>query len=316
MSSSSSMAMNFFRSNVLQPIQHKMQLSRNDPCWCGSGKKYKKCHADFDQRLNEMKFDPKKEQLRPPKKIINTPADVEGIKKSAVINGGALDLMAELIKPGVDTATLDKAAHDYITERGGIPACLNYGGFPKSVCISVNNVVCHGIPSPTEILRAGDIVNVDITTILDGYYSDASRMYIVGGTTTPAARRLVDVTKECMELGIAAAKPWDWLGNVGFACGSHAEANGYSVVTALGGHGVGKDFHLDPYVPNIAEKNTGMLMVPGMVFTVEPMINEGVFDVVVDEKDKWTVRTKDGKLSAQWEKTVLITETGVEVLAE
>lgn len=301
--------------SFLQAVKHKMNIDRNDPCWCGSGKKYKKCHADFDQRLSEMKFNSRKEQIRPPKKIINNQSDIEGIKKSAVINGGALDLMDELIKPGVDTETLNQAMHDFIVQHGGIPACLNYEGFPKSTCISVNNVVCHGIPSPDTVLQEGDIVNVDVTTILNGYFSDASRMFIVGGKTTPEAQKLVDVTKECMELGIAAAKPWGWLGDVGAACAAHARANGFSVVTALGGHGVGKHFHQEPYVPHDAVKGTGMLLVPGMTLTVEPMINEGTFEVNIDDKDGWTVRTNDGKLSAQWEKTILITETGTEVLA-
>ena len=301
--------------SLINDIRQKLSRDRNEACWCGSGKKYKKCHADFDARIGEIKFNARKEQIRPPKKIINNAADIEGIKKSAVINGGVLDMMNELIEPGVDTLSLDQAAYDYITKRGAIPACLNYEGFPKSTCISVNNVVCHGIPSADTILKKGDIVNVDVTTNLNGYFSDASRMYIVGGETTAEAQKLVEVTRECMELGIAAAKPWGWLGDVGAACAAHAHKNGYSVVMALGGHGVGKRFHQEPYVPHDAKKETGMLLVPGMTFTVEPMINQGILEVTVDEKDKWTVRTKDGKLSAQWEKTILITETGTEVLA-
>ena len=290
-------------------------MQRNDPCWCGSGKKYKKCHMDFDARIDEFKFNVLKGQVRPPHSIINTPADIEGIRKSAVINDGTLDLMAELVKPGIDTESLNQAAHEYITSRGGIPACLNYEGFPKSVCISVNEVVCHGIPSRKTILKEGDIVNIDVTTILDGYFSDASRMYIVGGKTSERAEKLVHVTKECMELGIEAAKPWHFLGDIGAACAAHAKANGYSVVTDLGGHGVGKKFHLEPFVSHDTKPDTGMLLVPGMVLTVEPMINEGKKEVEVDSGDHWTVRTKDRKLSAQWEKTILITETGREVLS-
>jgi len=167
------------------------EMTRNDLCWCGSGKKYKKCHMDFDERIRSMKFDIYRGQVRPPHSIIKNAADIEGIKKSGVVNDGALDLMGEMVQPGVDTATLDKAAHDYIIDHGGIPACLNFEGFPKSVCISINDVVCHGIPSKKTILKEGDIVNVDITTILDGYYADASRMYIVGGRTTPEAARLI-----------------------------------------------------------------------------------------------------------------------------
>jgi len=291
------------------------EMTRNDLCWCGSGKKYKKCHMDFDERIRSMKFDIYRGQVRPPHSIIKNAADIEGIKKSGVVNDGALDLMGEMVQPGVDTATLDKAAHDYITDHGGIPACLNFEGFPKSVCISINDVVCHGIPSKKTILKEGDIVNVDITTILDGYYADASRMYIVGGRTTPEAARLVEVAKECMNLGIEAARPWHFLGDVSAACSDWAHANGYSVVTALGGHGVGKDFHMEPFVPHVGEAGTGMLMVPGMVFTVEPMINAGDYDVTVDADDGWTVRTKDHTLSAQWEKTILITENGPEVLS-
>ena len=290
-------------------------MQRNDPCWCGSGKKYKKCHMDFDARIDEFKFNVLKGQVRPPHSIINTPADIEGIRKSAVINDGTLDLMAELVKPGIDTESLNQAAHEYITSRGGIPACLNYEGFPKSVCISINEVVCHGIPSRKTILKEGDIVNIDVTTILDGYFSDASRMYIVGGKTSERAEKLVRVTKECMELGIEAAKPWHFLGDIGAACAAHAKANGYSVVTDLGGHGVGKKFHLEPFVSHDTKPDTGMLLVPGMVLTVEPMINEGKKEVEVDSGDHWTVRTRDRKLSAQWEKTILITETGREVLS-
>ncbi len=289
-------------------------MNRNELCWCGSGKKYKHCHLAFDKRLDEIRFDFFKGQVRPPHKIINNAEDVAAIRRAGVVNGGALDRVAELIGPGVDTASLDKAAADYITSHGGISACLDYEGFPKSVCISINDVVCHGIPSPETILREGDIVNVDITTILDGYFADASRMFMIG-EVSPEARRLVEVTKECMELGIAAAGPWRWLGDIGDACGNHAKKNGYSVVTALGGHGVGKEFHLEPFVPHVGKPGTGMLLVPGMVLTVEPMINEGTYKVTTDPIDGWTVRTKDHRLSAQWEKTILITETGTEVLA-
>ena len=269
---------------------------------------------DFDERLNAMKFNTFKGQVRPPKKIINNEMDIAAIRKSGVINDGALDLMKDLVKPGVDTETLNQAAHEYIVQNGGIPACLNYEGYPKSVCISINEVVCHGIPSKKTILKDGDIVNIDITTILDGYYADASRMFLVGNVS-PAAERLVNVARECMELGIAAAQPWHFLGDIGAACEAHAHENGYSVVTELGGHGVGKSFHEEPFVPHVGEVDTGMLLVPGMVLTVEPMINAGKYKVVVDKKDGWTVTTKDKSLSAQWEKTILITETGTEVLS-
>ncbi len=290
-------------------------MNRNELCWCGSGKKYKRCHMDFDAKISTMRFSFLKGQSKPPHEIINNDRDVAGIKKSGVVNDGVLDLMAELIKPGVTTEQLDNAAADYMKKHNAVSATLNYGGFPKSICTSVNDVVCHGIPSPDVVLKEGDIINVDSTTIVDGYYADASRMYIVGGVTTPNAKRLVEVTKECMEIGIAAIKPWGWLGDIGAAVGAHAGKNGYSVVTDLGGHGVGKKFHLEPFVQHTGRKETGMLLVPGMVLTVEPMINEGKKELYIDEVDNWTARTKDGKLSAQWEKTVLITEKGTEILS-
>ena len=290
-------------------------MKRNEPCWCGSGKKYKKCHMDFDARIDEIKYDVLKSQVRPLHHLINLPKDIEGIKKAAVINTGALNLMATLIKPGIDTLSLNDAAHEFIVGHGAHPSSLDYSGFPKSICISVNNVVCHGIPSKDTILKEGDILNIDITTDLNGYFADASRMYIVGNQTSLEAKKLVDTTKEIMETGIKAAQPWHFVGDIGAVCGELAHANGYSVVTELGGHGVGKKFHLEPFVSHDCLANTGMLLVPGMVITVEPMINAGLKDVVTDAQDGWTVSTKDGSLSAQWEKTILITETGNEVLA-
>ena len=287
---------------------------RNAMCWCGSGKKYKHCHLAFDQRIDGMKFNFFLGQVRPPRKIINNEKDIEGIRKSGVVNDGVLDLMGEMIRAGLDTEALDEAARKYMEAHGAIPACLDFEGYPKSLCISINDVVCHGIPSKDTVLKEGDIVNIDCTTIVDGYFADASRMYMIG-EVSPAAERLVRVAKECMELGIAAAKPWGFLGDIGAACGAHAKKNGYSVVTDLGGHGVGKQFHMEPFVPHVGKPGTGMLLVPGMVLTVEPMINEGSYKVTTDEVDGWTVRTKDHKLSAQWEKTILITETGTEVLS-
>jgi methionyl aminopeptidase len=289
-------------------------MTRNDMCWCGSGKKYKKCHLEFDERIKAMEFDIFKGQVRPPKSIINNEVDIEKIRQSGLINDAALDLVGRMITVGIDTEELNQAAHKFILSKGGIPACLDYEGYPKSICISLNEVVCHGIPSRKTILKEGDIVNVDITTIYHGYYADASRMYMVG-KVSPVAERLVNVAKECMELGIEAVKPWHFLGDIGAAIEAHAHANGYSVVTELGGHGVGKSFHEEPFVPHVGEVDTGMLLVPGMVLTVEPMINVGKYKVVVDKKDGWTVTTKDKSLSAQWEKTILITETGTEVLS-
>ena len=289
-------------------------MKRNDLCWCGSGIKYKKCHLRFDEKLDSIKFNESVGQSRPPHKLVNNAADIEGIKRAAVINTGALDLVGGMIKAGVSTLEINDAVHEYIVSHGGHPSCLNYEEFPKSICISVNDVVCHGIPSAEEILREGDILNVDITTDLDGYFADASRMFSVGKISDEAAR-LIRVTKEIMEEGIKAAQPWHYVGNIGAACGEYAHENGYSVVTDLGGHGVGKEFHLEPFVSHDCLAETGMMLVPGMVITVEPMINAGAKEVYTDQIDGWTVRTTDGSLSAQWEKTVLITEKGNEILA-
>lgn len=289
-------------------------MKRNDLCWCGSGKKYKKCHLEFDERIDGMTFSKKKGQLKPPHKLINNAGDIEKIKRAAEINTGALDLAGSLVREGIDTLRINDAVHEFIVGHGGHPSCLDFEGFPKSICISVNDVVCHGIPSAETILRDGDILNIDITTDIDGFFADASRMFTVG-KISPEAEKLVRVTKEIMEVGIAAAKAWHFVGDIGAACGKLAHENGYSVVTDLGGHGVGKDFHLEPFVSHDCAPETGMLLVPGMVLTVEPMINAGKKNVVVDEDDGWTVYTEDGSLSAQWEKTILITETGVEVLA-
>ncbi|MCP3895560.1 MULTISPECIES: methionyl aminopeptidase [Bacteroides] len=249
----------------------------------------------------------------PQRKVLRTPEQIEGIRASAKINTALLDYLSEKIAEGMATEEIDKLVYDFTKQHGAIPAPLNYGGFPKSVCTSINDVVCHGIPSKDEILRSGDIVNVDVSTIFNGYFSDASRMFMIG-EVSEEKKRLVQVTKECLELGIAAAQPWARLGDVGAAIQEHAEKNGYSVVRDLCGHGVGVEFHEDPDVEHFGRKGTGMVIVPGMTFTIEPMINMGTYEVFVDESDEWTVCTDDGLPSAQWENMILITETGNEIL--
>jgi len=214
----------------------------------------------------------------------------------------------------MSTADIDHLVYEFTTDHGAIPAPLNYEGFPRSVCTSVNDVVCHGIPSKEEILREGDIVNVDVSTILGGYYSDASRMFIIG-RTSDECRRLVEVTRECMEIGIRTAQPWARLGDVGAAIQKHAESSGYSVVRELSGHGVGIEFHETPVVNHYGRRGTGMVLVPGMTFTIEPMINMGGREIFIDSDDGWTVCTEDGLPSAQWESMILITETGNEILS-
>lgn len=254
-----------------------------------------------------------KGHLVPSRKLIKTPEQIEGIRRSGVINTAVLDLVASEIKAGMSTAEIDKMVYDFTVSHGAIPAPLNYEGFPKSVCTSINEVVCHGIPSEDEILEEGDIINVDVSTILDGYYSDASRMFIIG-KTSPEKEKLVRVAKECLEIGMQAATPFGFVGDIGNAIEKHAKKNGFSVVRDLCGHGVGLEFHEEPDVEHFGKKGTGMLLVPGMVFTIEPMINMGTYEVFVDEEDDWTVVTEDELPSAQWEHTFLMTENGLEIL--
>lgn len=288
-----------------------MKLNRNDLCWCKSGLKYKNCHLEFDKKLNDLK---RRGYIVPTKKLIKTKEQIEGIKKSAEINSGLLDLIGENIKEGMTTEEIDKLAYDYTKSKGGIPADLNYEGFPKSICVSINNEVCHGIPSNDVILKSGDIVNVDATTMLNGYYSDASRMFMIGEVNEDA-KRLVQVSKECLNKGLEAVKPWGFLGDIGAAIQEHAESNGYSVVREFGGHGVGLDVHEEPFVFHFGRRGTGMVLAPGMVFTIEPMINAGSHEIFIDENDGWTTLTADGSLSAQWEHTVLVTENGIEIIS-
>lgn len=288
-----------------------MILNRNELCWCKSGLKYKNCHLEFDRKLINLK---RKGYIVPTKNLIKTKEQIEGIKKSAEINNGLLDLISENIKEGMTTEEIDKLAYDYTISKGGIPADLNYDGFPKSICISINNEVCHGIPRKDVILKNGDIVNVDATTILNGYYSDASRMFMIG-EVNEEARNLVQVAKECLNKGLEAVKPWGFLGDIGAAIQEYAESNGYSVVRDFGGHGVGLDIHEEPFIFHFGKRGTGMVLAPGMVFTIEPMINAGSHEVFIDENNGWTALTTDGSLSAQWEHTVLVTENGIEIIS-
>jgi methionyl aminopeptidase len=288
-------------------------LNRNDKCWCGSGLKYKKCHIDFDEKLKNLK---RQGYRVPTKKMIKSKEQIEGIRKSAKINNGLLDAINKNIRAGMSTEEINMIAHEYTVSRGGTPADLNYNGFPKSICTSVNNEVCHGIPSKDTILKEGDIINVDATTMLNGYYSDASRMFQIGNVSDEA-RKLVDVTKECLYKGIDEIKPCKTcLGDIGAVIQEHAESNGYSVVREFGGHGVGISIHEEPFVYHFGKRGTGILLVPGMVFTIEPMINAGSHKIFIDKKNGWTALTADGSLSAQWEHTLLVTEDGVEIIAK
>lgn len=286
------------------------KLGRNEPCWCGSGKKYKKCHEEFDNKIEEFEL---MGHEVPDHSIIKTPAQIEAIKESCKINIAVLDEVASKIHAGMTTQEIDDIVYKKTVEMGGIPATLNYEGYPKSVCTSINEVVCHGIPSNDVVLKDGDIINVDCSTILNGYFSDSSRMFCIG-EVSEEKRRLVEVTKEAVEIGLKAVKPWGFLGDMGEAVHEHAVKNGYSVVQQIGGHGVGLEFHEDPWVGYCSKKGEEMLLVPGMIFTIEPMINMGEDKIFQDEKDGWTIYTADRKPSAQWEIMVLVTEEGAEVL--
>ena len=287
------------------------KIGRNDPCWCGSGHKYKNCHMDFDVKLSEYRH---KGSKVPSHAMIKNPEQIAAIRESAKINVSVLDYVAEHICAGISTEQIDLWVYEQTTHRGGIPAPLNYEGFPKSVCTSVNDQVCHGIPSADVILKDGDIINVDVSTIYKGYYSDSSRMFCIG-EVSPEKKRLVEVTKQSIDEGLKQVRPWGHLGDMGQAINDYATANGYTVVREIGGHGVGLEFHEDPWVSFVSKKGTEMLMVPGMIFTIEPMINMGKADIFVDAKNDWTIYTDDGMPSAQWEIQVLITEDGYEILS-
>lgn len=284
---------------------------RNDPCWCGSGKKYKKCHIDFDEKIEEFEG---AGHIVPSHAILKNAEQIEKIKESAKINIAVLDYVAEHIRAGISTAEIDKWVYDITTKMGGVPAPLNFEGFPKSVCTSINNEVCHGIPSEDVIIKDGDIINVDVSTNLNGYFSDSSRMFCIGNVSEEN-RKLVEETKNAVYEGLKQVKPWGFLGDMGQAVNDYVKSKGYSVVREVGGHGIGLEFHEDPWVSYISKKGTEMLMVPGMIFTIEPMVNAGKPDIYVDEDNGWTIYTEDNSMSAQWEIQVLVTEDGYEIIA-
>lgn len=287
------------------------KIGRNEPCWCGSGRKYKTCHEAFDEKIARFK---EAGHRVPDHSIIKTPEQIAGIKESAKINIAVLDYVAENIREGMSTEEIDRLVYTKTTEMGGIPAPLNYEGFPKSVCTSINEQVCHGIPSEHDILKDGDIINVDVSTILNGYYSDSSRMFCIGNVSEEK-KRLVQVAKECLYKGLEQVKPWGFMGDMGQAVHDHAFANGYTIVREIGGHGIGLEFHEEPWVGYNSKRGTEMLLVPGLVFTIEPMVNMGKPDIYVDEDNDWTVYTDDGLPSAQWEIQVLVTEDGAEIIS-
>jgi len=285
------------------------KLNRNDFCWCGSQKKYKKCHLELDERLAQMEQDGDEV---PGRELIKTEQQIEGIRKACQLSRSILDSLEGRIIPGLRTDTIDEWVHDFTISHGAYPASLNYKGYPRSVCTSINEVVCHGIPDARE-LKDGDIVNIDVTSVLNGYYGDTSRMFLVGNPS-PLARQLVEVTHECLAIGIEQVKPFNRIGDIAYAIEQHAKLYGFSVVRDFGGHGVGLEFHEEPFVQHYGDKEAGMVLMPNMVFTIEPMINAGSYKCLT-LADGWTTVTADGLLSAQWEHTVRVTPSGVEVLS-
>lgn len=286
------------------------KLGRNDPCWCNSGRKYKSCHMAFDEKIQQFALEG---HIVPDHDMLKSKEQIEGIKESSKINIAVLDYVAENIRIGMSTEEIDRLVYEKTTQMGGIPAPLGYEGFPKSVCTSLNDQVCHGIPSEKDILKDGDIVNVDVSTIYHGYFSDSSRMFMLGNVESKT-KELVEKAHKCLDIGLEQVKPWNFLGDMAQAINDYAKSNGYSIVREIGGHGVGLEFHEEPFVSYVTSRGTEMLMVPGMVFTIEPMVNMGKADIYIDDDNGWTVYTEDGLPSAQWEVTVAVTEDGYEVL--
>ncbi len=268
---------------------------------------------NFDLKINKQAK--KLKALSPSRKMIKSPKDIEGIKAAAVVNNGLLDMVEGRIKAGISTDDINTWCEEFLKEHDAHSADLGYMGYPKSICTAVNDVICHGIPSDKVILKEGDIINVDVTTEYKGYYADASRMFMIG-EVSENAKRLVEVTKECLEIGMAQIKPfYSQVRDIGIAIERYAKSKGYSVVMEYCGHGVGYKMHEDPYVLHYASYEPSVLLVPGMVITIEPMVNEGTRHVFLDASNNWTIYTQDGGYSAQWEYTILITEDGVEILS-
>ncbi|HON18580.1 MAG TPA: type I methionyl aminopeptidase [Salinivirgaceae bacterium] len=245
--------------------------------------------------------------------VIKNPYQIEQIRKSSRLAAKVLQYIEPFVKPGVDTEYLDNLILQFIEQHGAKSATLGYHGYPKASCISPNEIVCHGIPSKSVVLKDGDIVNIDVTTILNNFYGDTSKMFLVGNVSEEA-KALVDAAEHCLRLGIQQVRPGAHFGDIGYAISQYAHSKGYSVVYEFCGHGVGINFHEEPQVEHIAKKGSGAVMLPGMIFTIEPMINQGKPRVVIDKTDGWTARTIDGKLSAQFEHTVLVTKNGYEIL--
>ena len=296
------------RLNLLKEKDATVKVGRNDPCPCGSGQKYKKCCLEKEARDNK---DPGALYARRYKIQLKKNVDISGIRKAGRLVLDTLDLVEPKIRPGMKTDDINTIVHEFTLKNGAQPAPLNYRGFPKSVCVSVNEEVCHGIPGK-RLLQDGDIVNVDVTSVLNGYYADANKTFFAG-TPGPEARKIVSVARECLKRGISMVKPGNTIGDIGWAIQSYSEEQGCSVVRDFVGHGVGFDFHEAPQVPHFGQKGQGVRLIPGMVFTIEPMINLGSHELKILD-DNWTAVTRDRSLSAQFEQTLLVTDSGFESL--
>jgi methionyl aminopeptidase len=301
-------------------------LKANDPCWCGSGQKFKRCHRDAKEQLQPGHISPMRtvpaEIPRPeyaetgnvtrrPEERVKDAAFIERMRRAGHAAAEVLDLGAAVIAPGVTTDEIDAVVHQAYIDRGGYPSTLNYRGYPKSLCTSVNEVICHGIPDDRP-LRDGDIVNLDVTIWLDGVHGDTNATYCVGNVDD-ASKRLIDVTRQCLDRGIAAVAPGRPFSDIGRAIETHAVANSYEVVRAFVGHGIGEQFHTDLQIPHYYEPRMTTIMEPGMVFTIEPMISMGTGQHKIWDDD-WTAVTADGSRTAQFEHTIVVTDTGVEIL--
>ncbi len=296
------------RLNLLTKKDTSVKVGRNDPCPCGSGLKYKKCCLGNEAQDNK---DPGALYAQRYKIRLKKQADILGIRKAGQLVLETFEQITNRIRPGTKTDDINTIVHEFTVKNGARPAPLNYRGFPKSVCVSVNEVVCHGIPG-SRVLEDGDIVNIDITSVLDGYYADANQTFFVG-SPRPEAAKIVGVAKECLKRGMSMVQPGNTIGDIGWAIQTYAEGEGCSVVRDFVGHGVGFEFHEAPQVPHFGQRGQGIRLIPGTVFTIEPMINLGGHELKILD-DNWTAVTKDKSLSAQFEQTILVTQSGYESL--
>jgi methionyl aminopeptidase len=313
------------RTTTTRPGGHGV-IKANDPCWCGSGRKYKRCHRGTEGRILPGRVSPMRgvpdniaptdyypsgEPIRRDESMVKSPEIIERMRVAGRIAAEVLDVTGRAAAPGVTTEELDRIAHEAYIERGSFPSTLNYHGYPKSICTSVNEVICHGIPDDRP-LEDGDIVNVDVTAYIDGVHGDCSATYLIGDVDAESTA-LVDVTRECRDLGIAAVQPGLPVNVIGRAIEQHAHAHGYGVVRSFVGHGIGEQFHISPTIPHYYSADAATIMQPGMTFTVEPMITLGSWREKMWDNG-WTAVTSDGRRTAQFEHTLVVTEDGAEIL--